>query len=104
MKMRGFTLIELMITVAIIAILAGVALPFYGDYVRRGRLSEAFDTLGAYKIRMEQAYQDNGNYGLTVPTCIPGPPTASLNFTFLIGYLVTWLPSELRFLISSSSK
>jgi type IV pilus assembly protein PilE len=82
MKMRGFTLIELMITVAIIAILAGVALPFYGDYVRRGRLSEAFDNLGAYKIRLEQAYQDSGNYGATVPTCSVAVPTATAYFTF----------------------
>ncbi len=60
---RGFTLIELMITVAIIAILAGVALPSYVDYVRRGQIPEAFAGLSDFRVKMEQYYQDNRNYG-----------------------------------------
>lgn len=77
--MRGFTLIELMITVAILGILSAIALPFYGDYVKRGRLSEAFDALGSYKLRLEQSYQDGGNYGVT--TCSVAVPV-SQNFTY----------------------
>jgi len=60
---RGFTLIEVMITVAIVAILAAVALPSYNDYIRRGQLPEAFNTLSDYRTKMEQYYQDNRNYG-----------------------------------------
>lgn len=52
-----------MITVAIVAILAAVALPSYRDYVRRGQLPEAFAGLADFRVKMEQYYQDNRNYG-----------------------------------------
>lgn len=59
----GFTLIELMITIAMVAILAAVALPSYNDYVRRGQLSEAFTNLADFRVKLEQYYQDNRGYG-----------------------------------------
>lgn len=65
---QGFSLIELMIVVAIIGILAAIAIPQYGDYVRRGKVTEATATLAEYRTRLEQYYQDNRNYGLA-PAC-----------------------------------
>ncbi len=62
-RLRGFTLIEVMITVAIVAILSAVAVPAYSDYIRRGQLPEAFTNLSDYRVKMEQYYQDNRNYG-----------------------------------------
>jgi type IV pilus assembly protein PilE len=74
---RGFTLVELMIVVAIIGILAAVALPAYTDYVRRSQLPEATSTLATYRIKLEQYYQDNRNYG-TADACAGGTLAASV--------------------------
>lgn len=65
---QGFTLIELMIVIAIIAILSAIAVPQYGDYVRRSQMAEATSALLELRTRMEQFYQDNRNYGVA-PDC-----------------------------------
>jgi type IV pilus assembly protein PilE len=59
---KGFTLIELMIVVAIIAILAAVAIPNYSTYVTRGKLAEAATALSSLRVGFEQYYQDNRTY------------------------------------------
>ena len=59
---RGFTLIEVMIAVAIIGILTAVALPAYRNYMIRGKLVEGVNGLAALRTQMEQYYQDNRQY------------------------------------------
>jgi type IV pilus assembly protein PilA len=57
---RGFTLIELMIVVAIIGILAAVALPAYQDYTTRAKVSEGLVLAGGIKTGIEETVQSNG--------------------------------------------
>ena len=59
---RGFTLIELMIVVVVVAILAAVAVPSYTEYVTRGRIPDATSNLATKRVKIEQFYQDNRTY------------------------------------------
>lgn len=58
----GFSLIEMMITVAIIGILASIAVPQYTDYVTRSRLVEAQSKLSDTRVRLEQYFVNNRTY------------------------------------------
>lgn len=81
---RGFTLMELVIVMAIIGILAAVAYPSYGEYVQRGKIAEAASELGTMRVRLEQFYQDNrpNNYGSSAAGCgVPVPTSPSFVYT-----------------------
>lgn len=90
---KGFTLIELMIVVAIIAILAAVAVPSYKDYVTRSKTVEATSRLSALRVTMEQFFQDNRSYvvgGNCGIGAIPNPGDSKY-FTFAcVGTQVTY--------------
>jgi type IV pilus assembly protein PilE len=92
-RSAGFTLIELMVTVAIIGILAAVAMPMYTDYITRGKIPEATNNLSTMRVRLEQYYQDNRTYISSGTTCGVAVPT-STNFSYTCSgtsdtYLVT---------------
>jgi type IV pilus assembly protein PilE len=81
---RGFTLLELLVVVGVVAILASVAYPSYNDYVVRGRLAEGMSTLSDGRVKMEQYFQDNRTYAAASPAAngcpsatIPVPATSS---------------------------
>ncbi|MCF7542673.1 type IV pilin protein [Pseudomonas petrae] len=67
---RGFTLIELMITVAIVAILAAIAYPAYTKYVQRGYRSEGIAMLNDAVARMERYYAQNNTYQIADLTAL----------------------------------
>ena len=103
-RSQGFTLLEIMIVVAIIGILAAVAVPQYQNYVRQSRVTIATSVLSAMRVSMEQYFQDNRSYagacvpgtGTVAPLPGPAPNATSPSFTFscnpppgLTTYIVT---------------
>jgi type IV pilus assembly protein PilE len=82
-RQTGVTLLELMIVVAIVAILGSIGVPAYRDYVMRARLNEAYATLSAQRVRMEQFYQDLRTYtGACTAGTVAPPMTDTEHFTF----------------------
>jgi type IV pilus assembly protein PilE len=79
---RGFTLIELMIAVGIVSILAAVAVPQYKDYVTRGRIPDATNSLATRAVQSEQFFQDNRTYANTASANNPGCVADTSGTTF----------------------
>ena len=61
---HGFTLIELMIVVAVIGVLLAIGVPNYQEYVLRSKLTDALSSLSQLRVMKEQYFQDNRNYDL----------------------------------------
>ena len=70
---RGFTLLEVMITVAIVGGLASIALPSYSDYITRSKIIDATTKLGDFRTQMEKYFMDNRSYRAGAACGVPDP-------------------------------
>ena len=80
-RSQGFTLIELMIVVAVVAILAAIATPSYIDYLRRGDIPAALSELSSQKVKMEQFFMDHRTYVGQACTAINSATVGKFTFS-----------------------
>jgi type IV pilus assembly protein PilE len=77
---QGFTLVEIMVVVIIVAILSAVAIPFYQDYTIRAKIPDATSALANDRVQMEQFFQDHRTY-TGAPVCAGNISTPNGYFT-----------------------
>lgn len=97
---KGFTLIELMIVVAIIGILAAVALPAYQDYTARSQMAEAMTLASGGKVAVSEFWSDRGYFpttndsaGLATATAIKGKYVNNVNVGTTPGRIIATMNS-----------
>lgn len=93
MKIRGFTLIELMVVIAIVGILAAIAVPLFGDQMRKSRRTEAMTTLQNQQLALERYRVDHASFATYT---LPGLDTTHYKFTLTgadaTNYILTAAP------------
>jgi type IV pilus assembly protein PilE len=85
-RLRGHTLIEVMVTVAIVGILAAIALPSYVDIVTRSKIIDGTTKLGDFRTKLEKYFMDNRSYLDGAACGVPNPlPAAPDHFAITCG-------------------
>ena len=90
-KQAGFTLIEVIIVIAILAILSAIVSPMYSSYIQRSKISEALATLGNLSTKMEKNYLDFRKYTNNETCAVNSPSTDNFNYACISsGQNYTW--------------
>ncbi|MDJ0748571.1 MAG: pilin [Woeseiaceae bacterium] len=87
-KQQGFTLIELMIVVAIIGILAAIAIPAYQDYTIRAQVSEGLNLAGGAKAAVSEFTMDTGRFPSDNTTAGIAPTATDINGKYVLSVTV----------------
>lgn len=103
-KARGFTLIELMIVVAVVGILSAIAYPSYAEYIRRGHRADGRAGLLQAQQWLERAATASGKYPTALPAALTWSTDTSKRYTISIGDGVGGASTESAYTLTATRK